>query len=137
MEWLTMRSCEIMVGSLKTGLLASALLTLAIPSANATGDAARGRALFVQCAACHTAQKGAQNRVGPNLFGVVGRKAGTLPGYSYSSAMMKSGIVWGPNTLPRYLMGPSKVVPGTKMTFAGFSNQQQANDVAAYLATLK
>jgi cytochrome c len=76
-------------------------------------------------------------RIGPNLFGVVGRKSGTLPGYAYSSAMTKAGIIWGADTLPRYLMGPSKVVPGTKMTFAGLSNQQQAEDVTAYLATLK
>lgn len=126
-----------MAGTLKTALFAAATVVLAVSAANAAGDAAKGQTLFVRCAVCHSAQKGAPNRIGPNLFGVVGRKAGTLPGYSYSSAMTKAGIVWGPDTLPHYLMGPSKVVPGTKMTFAGLSNQQQANDVAAYLATLK
>jgi len=81
--------------------------------------------------------KGAPNRIGPNLFGVVGRKAGTLASYSYSSAMTKSGIVWGADTLPHYLIGPANIVPGTKMTFAGLPNQQQADDMVAYLATLK
>src|SRR5215471_14423934 len=120
-----------MVDLLRIGLgttLATALLTSPV---FATGDAAKGQSLFVRCAVCHTAQKGAPSRIGPNLFGVVGRKAGAFAGYSYSSAMAKSGIVWGADTLPHYLMGPASVVPGTKMTFAGLSNQQQADDMAA------
>ena len=125
-----------MGGVLRTGLIVTAALVVSVSTSNA-GDAAKGQALFVRCAVCHTAQKGAPNRIGPNLFSVVGRTAGTLPGYSYSSAMAKAGIVWGADTLSRYLMGPSKVVQGTKMTFAGLSNQQQGEDVAAYLATLK
>jgi cytochrome c len=126
-----------MDGLLKIGLSAILATTLLAPPVFAGGDASKGQSLFVKCAVCHTAQKGGPNRIGPNLFGVVGRKAGTLPGYSYSSAMTRAGIVWGPDTLPRYLMSPSNVVPGTKMTFAGLSNQQQADDMAAYLATLK
>jgi cytochrome c len=106
-------------------------------SAYAAGNATSGQASFVRCAVCHTAQSGGPNRIGPNLFGVVGRKAGTLSSYSYSRAMTKSGITWSEATLTPYLMSPSTVVPGTKMTFAGFSNPQQAADVAAYLATLK
>ena len=115
-------------------LLASAFAT---HGAFATGNASAGQGLFVRCAVCHTAQSGAANRMGPNLFGVVGRKAGTLAGYNYSRAMAKFGLTWDEPTLAHYLMGPSALVPGTKMTFAGFSNPQQANDVAAYLATLK
>ena len=122
---------------LRGGLIAALATALLVPSAHAAGDASKGQSLFVRCAVCHTAQRGAPNRIGPNLFGVVGRKAGTLAGYSYSSAMTKCGIVWGADTLPRYLMGPASVVPGTKMTFQGLSNPQQAADVAAYLATLK
>ena len=126
-----------MDGLLRVGSVAAlATIVLATPVL-AAGDATKGQALFVRCQVCHTAQKSAPNRIGPNLFGVVGRKAGTLPSYAYSSAMTKSGIVWGADTLPHYLMGPSNVVPGTKMTFAGLSNQQQADDMAAYLATLK
>lgn len=103
----------------------------------AAGDPAKGQALFVRCQVCHTAQAGAPNRVGPNLFRVVGRKAGTLPNYFYSPAMKRVALTWDQQTLTRYLMSPSSAVPGTKMTFAGFSDQQQASDVAAYLATLK
>jgi cytochrome c len=114
-----------------------AAVVLACAPAAAAGDAAKGQALFVRCTICHTAQSGAGNRIGPNLFGVVGRKAGTLAGYSYSRAMANSGIVWSEDTLQPYLMGPANVVPGTKMTFAGFSDPKQAGDVAAYLATLK
>jgi cytochrome c len=91
----------------------------------------------VRCAVCHTAQSGAANRLGHNLFGVAEGKAGTLAGYSYSRAMAKSGLTWDEPTLARDLKGPSALVPGTKMTFAGFSIPQQANDVAAYFATLK
>jgi cytochrome c len=120
--------------------LAPALALAAVlvaPGAHAAGNAQAGQSLFVRCAVCHTAQRGAPNRLGPNLFGVVGRTAGTLNGYAYSRAMTNSGIVWNDATLAHYLMGPSAVVPGTKMTFAGFSSQQQADDVSAYLATLK
>ncbi len=123
---------------LKTSLLAAAALALLGSSAYAsTGDAAKGKDLFARCTVCHTAEKGGPNRVGPNLFGVVGRKAGTLPGYSYSTAMKNSGITWSQENLEVYLLNPSKMVPGNKMPFAGFSDHQQAEDVAAYLATLK
>jgi len=126
-----------MDGLLRIGFSATLATVLLASPALGAGDASKGQSLFVRCAVCHTAQKGAANRIGPNLFAVVGRKAGTLAGYSYSSAMTKSGIVWGTDTLPHYLMGPAGAVPGTKMTFAGLSSRQQADDMAAYLATLK
>ena len=122
---------------LRIGLSAALATLLLAPPAMATGDPSKGQTLFARCGVCHTAAKGAPNRIGPNLFGVVGRKAGTLAGYSYSSAMARCGITWGADTLPHYLMGPANVVPGTKMTFAGLPNPQQADDMAAYLATLK
>ena len=103
----------------------------------AAGNAASGADLFKRCMMCHTADKGGPNRIGPNLFGVVGRKSGTAPGFAYSRAMAGAGIVWSEATLVPYLQSPSTVVAGTKMTFAGFSNATQAADVAAYLATLK
>jgi cytochrome c len=106
-------------------------------SALAAGNAANGAELFKRCMVCHTTDKGGPNRVGPNLFGVVGRKAGTLPGYSYSSAMKSYGIIWSEDSLAKYVAAPGTVVQGTKMPFGGFSQPQQANDVAAYLATLK
>jgi len=105
--------------------------------ARAAGDAANGGTLFKQkCGLCHSAQAG-QNRVGPSLFGVVGRKAGSVPSYSYSDAMKDSGLTWDDATLDSYLAGPRAKVPGTKMTFAGFPNASDRADVIAYLNTLK
>lgn len=126
-----------MDGLLKTSLSAALATLLLASPAMATGDASKGQTLFARCGVCHTAARGAANRIGPNLFGVVGRKAGTLVGYSYSSAMTRSGITWSADTLAHYLMGPASVVPGTKMTFAGLQSPQQADDMTAYLATLK
>jgi len=122
---------------LKSAVAGGLLACLFASPAFATGDASKGQALFVRCQVCHTNTAGAPNRVGPNLFGVVGRKAGSVPSYSYSPAMKKSGLTWDQPTLSRYLMAPQTVVPGTKMTFAGFSDPKQSEDVAAYLATLK
>jgi cytochrome c len=121
---------------LKLGLAITISVAFGAASAFGAGDAGKGASLFVRCAVCHTAQSGGPNRMGPNLFGITSRKAGTLSTYSYSRSMARSGIAWDQQTLSHYLMGPSSLVPRTKMTFAGFPNQQQADDVAAYLATL-
>ena len=96
-----------------------------------------GAALFNRCVICHSNAKGAANKLGPNLFGVVGRKAGTYRGFSYSSAMKRSGITWSPAKLMDYLATPQTVVPGNNMPFAGIANTQQRTDLVAYLATLK
>ena len=105
--------------------------------ARAAGNVSTGAALFSRCAICHTNAKGAPNKLGPNLFGLVGRKAGTYPGFSYSSAMKRSGIAWSPDRLMAYLAAPQQVVPGNNMPFAGIANAQQRADIIAYLGTLK
>jgi len=105
-------------------------------SANA-GDAASGKTVFARCAICHSVQKGGANGLGPNLFGVVGRKAASLPNFAYSPALKKSGITWTPDKLKSWVTSPAQMVPGTKMAFAGISNPKQEDDVVAYLATLK
>jgi len=87
----------------------------------------------VRCAVCHTAQKGAPSRIGPNLFGVVGRKAGTLAGYEYTDAMKNSGFTWDEATLDKYLTNPRKAVPGTRMVFVGLPKEPDRLDVIAYL----
>ena len=97
------------------------------------GRVAAGAAVFQQCAACHAAGPGAQNGVGPALNGVVGRSAGSAPGYRYSSAMRGSGLTWDRATLGRFLGSPAEVVPGTRMGFAGLSSPQDRADVIAYL----
>jgi cytochrome c len=116
---------------------AAAILALSALPADAAGDASTGAVLFNRCYICHSTAKGAANRMGPNLFGVVGRKAGTYPGFSYSDAMKKSGIVWTAAKLDAYLTTPQKVVPGNNMPFAGIPIPAQRADIVAYLATLK
>ncbi|HEY4113301.1 MAG TPA: cytochrome c family protein [Rhizomicrobium sp.] len=97
-----------------------------------------GKELFsANCTVCHNADKGGPNKLGPNLYGVVGRPAASLASFAYSSAMKSSGITWTPDRLSAYLAGPQKMVPGIRMTFAGFRNPSDAQDVVGYLATLK
>lgn len=110
----------------------------ATAQAAAAGDAKNGAQVFMEnCGVCHTNEKGAPNKIGPNLFGVVGRKSATAPGYMYSPAMMKANLTWDVATLQVYLMGPQKKVPGTKMGFPGFSDPMDEADAIAYLASLK
>jgi cytochrome c len=115
----------------------TALALLAAGNAYAAGNAARGAILFNRCLICHANTKGAPNRMGPDLFGVVGRKAGTYPGFAYSAAMKKAGFVWTVPKLDAYLADPQKLVPGNEMPIAGISDPQQRADIAAYLASLK
>jgi len=99
-------------------------------------DAAAGAAVFKsQCSICHTVQSG-RNLVGPSLFGVVGRPAGTIPGFHYSPANKTSGLTWDAATLDRYLTSPGTVVPHTIMTYAGLKDAQKRADLIAYLSTV-
>jgi cytochrome c len=120
--------------------IATAGLVLATGAAQAAaaGDAKNGQLVFMDnCAVCHSFEQGAANKIGPNLFGVVGRKSATAPGYMYSPAMMMANLTWDMETLSVYLMGPQKKVPGTKMGFPGFSDPADEADAIAYLASLK
>jgi cytochrome c len=102
--------------------------------AGLTGDAAAGQRIFGQCRTCHVVEPGV-NRVGPSLHGVVGRTAGTVPGYTYSAANLASDAVWDEATLFTYLENPRGFMPGTKMAFVGLRDPQQRADVIAYLKT--
>lgn len=113
---------------------AAALITLALPAAAQDADA--GQRVFNQCRACHTVEQGGRNGVGPNLYGIFGRRAATIEGFRYSAAMRakaEEGLVWQEATLRPYLEAPRNVVPGGSMTFAGLRNAQQMNDLIAYL----
>jgi cytochrome c len=99
-----------------------------------TGDAVHGEKVFVQCKTCHVAEKGV-NRIGPSLWGVVGRHSGSIPGFAYSAANKNSGLTWSEEQMFTYLEAPQKTIPGTKMTFAGLKNPQDRADVIAYLKT--
>jgi cytochrome c len=92
-----------------------------------------GAVVFKKCMACHQVGPSAKNGIAPVLNGVVGRRAGQYPDYSYSSANKNSGLVWDEQTLARYLRAPGQVVPGTKMIFAGLKKSQEISDVIAYL----
>ncbi|PSC04579.1 cytochrome c family protein [Alsobacter soli] len=113
-------------------LAAGAALALSAGAAFAQ-DAAAGEKVFLKCKACHQIGEGAKNGVGPNLNGVVGRKAGTVEGYSYSEANKSSGLTWDEATLKEYLKNPKAKVPGTKMIFPGLPNEADIDNVIAYL----
>lgn len=117
--------------------VALALLAGSTIAAQAAGDAKAGADVFKRCAVCHTSDKGGGDGLGPNLSGVFGRKAAMRPGFSYSAPLKKSGLVWNEANLTKWVAGPARVVPGTKMSFAGLSSKKQQADVVAYLGTLK
>jgi len=96
-------------------------------------DAASGEKIFTQCKACHQIGENAKNAVGPELNGLFGRKAGAVPGYSYSAANKNSGITWDEATFRAYIKDPKAMIPGTKMTFPGLKIPKQIDDVVAYL----
>jgi cytochrome c len=120
--------------SLRAGaaVLAAASVALAAASACAMppGDPARGKTVYQACTGCHSLD---EDDVGPRHRGVVGRVAGTLPGYAYSPALRRSRIVWNRENLDRWLANPQKLVPGAKMFFAMPDARDRA-DVIAYLA---
>jgi len=114
--------------------LAAALLPAIAAQA---GDAAAGEKIFkTQCGACHSPLAG-KNLVGPSLFGVVGRKSGSIEGFRYSAANKAAEIEWTEDKLDTYLQNPKAMVPGTIMTYVGLKNETQRADLIAYLATLK
>jgi cytochrome c len=116
-------------------LSSSVAVILVAGSASAqSGNEARGERLFnQQCKACHTLDKDGARTVGPNLHGLVGRKAGSTEGFSSSDAMKASGIVWDDKTLVEYLKDPKGRVPGTKMVHAGLKQEAQQADMIAFL----
>lgn len=115
--------------------LAAAAFSLSA-HAQTAGDAEKGKSVFRQCTVCHSAKPG-ENRVGPSLAGVVGRKAGEAPAFNYSKAVKDSGLVWDEKTLSEYLEHPQKTIKGTRMAFPGLKNPKDRADVIAYLKTLK
>jgi cytochrome c len=111
-----------------TSALAVALAVGVVTAA----DAGKGREIYGRCLACHALQ---YDRVGPRHCGLLGRRAGSVPGFSYSEAMKRSKIVWNEKTLNRFLAGPLKAVPGTTMTYAGVPDAKERADLIAYLKT--
>jgi cytochrome c len=116
-------------------ILALILAAMAVGSATAA-DVEAGKTAFKKCALCHTTEVG-KNKIGPSLFGVLGRKSATLENFNYSEGMKKFDHTWDAETLDTYLADPRGTVPGTKMIFPGIKDKAERDDVIAYLETLK
>lgn len=107
-------------------------------AAAADGDAAKGEKVFRKCKACHAVGEGAENKVGPELNGIVGRAAASVEGFSYSKALTtlaENGAVWSAEELDAFLTKPRAYAKGTKMSFAGLRKEDDRANVIAYLST--
>jgi cytochrome c len=138
---LTNTGCDLMERNRLTYVFAAGVIATGVFLAGGSlaamesmvGDAVRGKTLYQACQACHSID---DNDLGPRHRGVVGRRAGSVADYSYSKALMTSGLTWDEATLDRWLTNPSALVPGTKMFFQ-ISDAQQRADVIAYLKLQK
>ncbi len=109
-------------------------------AASSDGDPAKGAKVFKKCKACHYADASGKNKVGPNLYGIVGRKAGTVEGFKYSKAMKAAsadGLVWTEENLDKFLKKPKKFIKKTKMSFGGLRKEKDRKNLIAYLKSLK
>lgn len=114
----------------------AAVLAMAVVASPvfAEGDAAKGEKVFKKCKACHTVKQGGKHRVGPNLHGVIGRKAGTTEGFKkFSKGLKSAGFTWDEKTLDEYLTSPKKMIKGSRMAFPGLKKAKDRADVIAYL----
>ncbi len=129
---------RLLKAALAIGLISPIAAEFAATPAAATPDSGHGRAVFAsQCSSCHSDARDGPVVVGPPLYGVVGRPAGSISGFSYSPVMKGAGFVWTPDRLRSYLPAPRDYLPGVKMTYAGLKNANQLEDLIAYLKTLK
>jgi cytochrome c len=109
------------------------LMTLLLAGASrADGDQVRGEARFQDCAPCHKLEAGANN-VGPSLHGIFARKAGEIADFRYSPAIKRSGIVWTPEALDKFITEPQAMVPANRMPYAGMASASDRADLIAYL----
>ncbi|MDF2366161.1 MAG: cytochrome c family protein [Sneathiella sp.] len=115
----------------------SLAISLAAAPAFADGDAAKGEKVFKKCKACHTIEQDGKNKIGPNLFGIVGKKSASIEDYKYSTAMQEANLTWDDATLSEYLKKPKALVKGTKMSFAGLKKESDRENLIAYLKTFQ
>lgn len=95
-----------------------------------------GKEVIKKCLSCHSFDKGGANKIGPNLWNIVGRAKATVEGYKYSAALMTLGNNWDEESLFHFLYRPTKYAPGTKMSFAGLTKPEEIANVVAFLKTL-
>lgn len=117
-------------------LCTASIFAMMLSPSFAEGDVANGKKLAKKCAACHTMDEGGKNKLGPNLFNVLGSAAGQVEGYKYSKAMKATDIVWDDVKFIEFIEKPKKVLKGTKMSFKGIKKATQREDVLAYFRTL-
>ena len=108
----------------------------ALPAPYSTADLSNGESKFALCSTCHTTAAGGPNMTGPNLHGVFGRKAATLPGFSYSDPLKAAGWTWDAAHVDTWITDPKVALPGTKMTFVGLKDPKDRTDVIAYLMVM-
>ena len=108
----------------------------ASPAATLAAAAGAKPAAYAQCAACHAVEPG-KHGIGPSLHGVYGTKAGEIPGFAFSEKLKTSGLTWDDATLDKWLEAPMKMVPGTKMSYAGLKDPAKRAELIAYMKTLK
>ena len=117
----------------KIMLIVTLIVAVFTSEVRAQDAAAAGEKVFAQCRACHQIGENAKNAVGPILNGLIGRKSGMIEGYNYSDANKNSGIVWDEAVFAEYIRNPRAKVPGTKMTYAGLTDEKKIQDLIAFL----
>lgn len=106
-----------------------------LPAPYNTGDIANGKKVFLVCKSCHTTVQGGSDMTGPNLWGVIGRKAGTEGTYKYSEGLKAAGWTWDAAKIDQWISGPKAMIPDTKMSFMGVKDAKDRADLIAYLKT--
>ena len=126
-----------MKSALNSAILVPAMAAImAVCSTVAVADEPGEKTFKKHCTACHTVEKG-KNKIGPSLAGIIGRKAGSVEGFKYSEANIKSEVVWDEAKLEVYLEDPKKFMPGNKMVFNGVKNADERKEIIAYLKAAK
>jgi cytochrome c len=114
-------------------IMMAAVLTAGISSQSLAQEQAAGELVYKQCNICHQVGENAKNEVGPVLNGIIGRKAGTAPGFEYSPGFKSANLVWDDSSFREYIRDPRSMFPATKMVFAGLKDERKIADLLAYL----
>lgn len=118
-------------------LASMVFMVAAVSTSYAEGDVKKGEKVFKKCVACHTVADGGKNKVGPNLWNIVGAKSAQKEGFKYSDALKNANIVWNDENLDQWLTKPKKFLKGTKMVFVGLKKEKDRVNIISYLKTLK